>query len=326
MRAFVASFFDECALKHVGGSFLQKQLETRLPDRIRYAVYADPVTGKRFDPHADDLAALITSALLCAYGGTKTGDAPATYLRDLQAARWNRREQRIDEYVGHHRRLYLQYAAARGWTPAEEEANTWHFCIKTMVAHLDPILVADFDLDEECSFAEARLRLLRRVTYLAAKGDPYMKGACVAGVNNADRSASDLPHRTEEKKEKKKNHSEPAITAPPAKKPRANSGADNGPCRWGLKCRSAQCARPHPAGWDAAAALAAFRARGADGRAHAPVAVSAAAVTGGQAAPPILEDMLSPDSRCIIHSTPPTHLNKACRDSRHPRHLYVRKD
>jgi hypothetical protein len=55
MRSFVGSFLEECSLKQISGSFMQRMLEQRLPEKVRYAVFLDPVTGQKLDANDPDL-------------------------------------------------------------------------------------------------------------------------------------------------------------------------------------------------------------------------------------------------------------------------------
>ena len=55
MREYVRAFLEECAAKNVTGSFMQKQLEQRLPEKARYAVFLDPATGRKINPDDPDL-------------------------------------------------------------------------------------------------------------------------------------------------------------------------------------------------------------------------------------------------------------------------------
>jgi hypothetical protein len=116
---------------------------------------------------------------LCAYGGTATGNATAQYRRDLATARWNRYDERIDEYIGRHRRTYVLYATASSWTTDEFAANDWCDCVQPMIANLDPLVTVEFDLELQYSYADARAILIKRIKQLAALGDPYMKGVRV---------------------------------------------------------------------------------------------------------------------------------------------------
>ena len=185
MREYVHAFLEECIAKNVTGSFMQKQLEQRLPEKARYAVFLDPTTGEKLNPNDPELGRLMTDAVVKAHGGS-TGDTSAQYLSILQAAKWNRFEERIDEYMGNHRRIYFQYCAARGWNDADEKAYEWCYCTKNMIHSLDPVLLVEFDSDREYTWKEARELLTKRVKALAMKGDPYMRGALVAGPNNAN--------------------------------------------------------------------------------------------------------------------------------------------
>ena len=185
MREYVRAFLEECVAKNVTGSFLQKQLEQRLPERARYAVFLDPATGKKFNPDDPELGRKMTDAVAKVHGGS-TGDTSSQYLTILQGAKWNRFEERIDEYMGSHRRTYFQYCAARGWTDADEEAYEWCYCTKNMLQSLDPLLLSGFEPAREYTWMEASDILTRRVNALAVRGDPYMRGALVAGPNNAN--------------------------------------------------------------------------------------------------------------------------------------------
>ena len=55
MREYVRTFLEECAAKNVTGSFMQKQLEQRLREKARYAVFLDPAMGKKFNPDDPEL-------------------------------------------------------------------------------------------------------------------------------------------------------------------------------------------------------------------------------------------------------------------------------
>ena len=251
----------------------------------------------------------MTDAVVKAHGGS-TGDTSAQYLSILQAAKWNRFEERIDEYMGNHRRMYFQYCAARGWTDADEKAYEWCYCTKNMVHSLDPVLLVEFDSDREYTWKEARELLTKRVKALAMKGDPYMRGALVAGPNNAN-SPQTAPVPTSV------SHTLPVATAnvapaakrkdPPSAEEKLSRKARKAKdCKWGARCVRKNCGFRHPPPLDTAVSAVA-------------AAPAPAPAYGGRVVPVVAGNPLAPESRCVLHlGLRGQHANKECRDKHHP--------
>ena len=258
--------------------------------------------------------------MVIAFGGFAGDSASSQYLVELQAAKWNRFEHRIDEYTGKHYRTYLQYCAERNWTAADRQAYEWCYCTKNMLQPLDPIMLADFSSAKEYTWASARDILRQRVNTLAMQGDPYMRGARVAGINNANLPSipvvNTVPAQTAfavtttttaaalNGHKRKDAPAAPAADAAAAARKKARQAID---CKWGAKCARRGCGYRHP-----------------PGHSPRPIATTTAAVAGSatDAEVPVLPNALAPTSRCVLHFALKTnqHTNHDCRDRRHPRH------
>jgi hypothetical protein len=321
MRRYLRCLMDECNQKNVSASFLQSQVETRLPDRVRHAVYADPISGKRFDEHDPRLSERIATAVISAWTGTSTGDAASHYRQEITNVRWKMADERIDEFIARAHESYLHYSTACRWTPEEEEAFEWSMLVQPMLSTITPAFLEDFDPELTYTFATARRLLISRVTRLAMRGDPIMRGIRTAGTNNADRTDL-VPVLAGKAAKAAPPQQQAAAVAPIAKaipaKRTASPAADAAP-----REDRASRRRRHREAVAATKAAKAADTVAASAVAVAPaetVAVSAVAAAPAPARAPgrgRRDDYLAPSSPCLLHPWG-GHTNATCQDAGHP--------
>jgi hypothetical protein len=184
-----------------------------------------------------------------------------------------------------------------------------------MIANLDPLITIEFDLELQCSYADARAILIKRVKLLTALGDPYMKGARTVASLHAD--TTEPSSRAAPSTRRPREDAPAAATAAP-KKPRPAR-----PCRFGLKCHRRRCLDDHPAGWTApvevaTATTAPVSGANAETRRAEPRRSKPRAV-------PVLGDIFAPASRCILHADLAVpHTNGDCKAAGHPKNHYTK--
>ena len=308
MVKHIRSFMRECAMKNIGGEYLQQQLERRLPAGIRYAVWQDAETGVVFQPDdTPDLAERIQRSVITAHGGTTTGSAASQYLRDLQTATWNKSAERIDQYIGRHMRTYNLLCQAKGWDAEMCRDQEWHLCVHNMIQNLDASITQDFQPEQEYTFAQARAMLIARVNSLAHVGDAVLQGAQLAGKANTNRpspsSSSSVSITAQSTGATAGSRKRKAPVAPsaggPAAGPTSLRSNTETPCRYEKKaggCRWVKCPYRHETP---------KRQRGATPK--------PAQDAASKPPPPlILSDPLDWNSRCVLH-TEAAHTNRDCK-------------